>query len=161
MVYYDINFYERFSKDIDGFTGEGGVYAPSACLEQEHNDTTTFLNKVDIPTMDFKNKGYFAYNNCGTFAISIAISLGFKDIYLLGMDCRFSEDKTKTHYHNYYDNAGKKEHMLDHMIDGFRGWGRYVRDNDADVHLYNCSPISIIDPLEVYGYKNINVKDIL
>jgi hypothetical protein len=180
LVYQDQPFQDRFFDVITSFKGEGGVYAPLCRKHGKYPKNMKAFKLLQTPCFDLR-KGLYSGNNTGTLAISVAIALGFTDIYLLGMDCRFSvsEEQAKkygitderfiteqpeSHYHGGYRHTKGKnqdEAFFASMIWAFRTLGEYVRDNRKDVNLYNCSELSIIDLDEEYGYKNITIQEAL
>jgi len=90
-------------------------------------------------------------SNSGASAIQLAILLGYKKIYLLGMDlCVKGEN---THFHEGYGQSKEKfysfmkEKYLDKTYKSIKNW-------DGDSEIISCSPISILN--NIIKYKSIN-----
>ena len=97
-----------------------GKYDPSLFrldLIQENTITIPFCSNywgLDSWSPDFQEgknkweKGFYNPNLVGMFALTLAIALGFEEIYLLGYDC--CEVKGKTHfYQNIVDLSEKRD----------------------------------------------------
>lgn len=48
-------------------------------------------------------EGIYSGNNSAFASIMLAVSMGCKEIYLLGADCKIDEQNKKTHYHEGYE----------------------------------------------------------
>jgi hypothetical protein len=163
MVFFDKLYYLDFHGSVDGFTGSGGIYAPIHCKGNIGNANVELL-PVTLELSHNIDTGIFLGTNCGCFALSFAIALGFKQVYLMGMDCKFSKDGKDTHYHNHYDTQYKRESSMAKMLTSFRKVGLSVKHNHPDVTIYNCQPEEnghYIDPMETFGFTNINYEEAL
>jgi hypothetical protein len=157
MVFFDPSFYDEYRKSIDGFSGDGGIFAPTSLMAND--DRITLINTIGQP---YKN-GVYSGINSGTLATSLAINMGFKDIYLLGIDL-ISSKKKKSHFHKDYDWKKKKNDpaALGDLIYDIFAWdymilGEWVYDNMLDVNLYSCGDISVLHQIDetrdFYQYK--------
>ncbi len=78
--------------------------------------------------------------------LQVAVYMGFKEIYLLGADCSYSQDKSKQHfvesgYHDKYAYlAGKK------MIDSYKYAKEYADNNN--VKIYNATRGGMLEVFE-------------
>jgi hypothetical protein len=163
LAYHDARFGKHWAAQIDTFIDNGGiVYAPTCCKTTGYNKRVNYFRKSNEFKLDLPS-GLYAYNNTGTMSVSLAVALGFEDIYLLGMDLRFDLSNTQSHYHNGYRdsfNVRAKPEQFKCMLWGFRQLGKYIAKHRPDIRLFNCSPISIIDPDENY-YKYVDVRKVL
>lgn len=158
MVYHDLKFAHEFSNLLDSFDGGGGIHAPlpsKGNRDQKRDDVNYFDHSQDI-SFDLKD-GLNTGNNCGVAALSLAVALGFKDIYLLGMDGRFNLEKTESHFHGGYGHD-----LSDRAYDSFRYFfevtGKALKKARPDVKVYNCSYISLIDNKEEY-FERIGIRE--
>jgi hypothetical protein len=77
-------------------------------------------------------EGLYSANLCGGFTLSLAIALGFTEIYLLGFDCR--EIEGKTHYYQGIEGAGQYNDY-----EGNPRTGVGIKDGKYNTSLYNNS----------------------
>ena len=96
---------------------------------------------------------------CGGFTIvysllQIAVYLGFKEIYLLGCDCNYDDDKAKRHFieSGHYDPGYKTVGLK--MIDAYKVAKQYA-DNHG-VKIYNATRGGM---LEVF--KRVDLDEVL
>jgi hypothetical protein len=172
MIYQDSRFARRFVDTINKFDGDA-IFAPKGRIAANNKATITefeFSHKKPANTFE---EGLFTSGNCGTGALSLAITLGYKNIFLCGMDCRYSLDKKETHYHGGYKWGRNRPQIKEngnfsHMIWGFRQIGRFVKEFRNDIELYNVTtfydngkPFSMIDPNERCSYTNITMQEAL
>ncbi len=157
LVYYDLKFSKDYAHLVTGFNGRGGVYAPlpSALNRDQVNETAKYFKPINHVGFDI-NKGLNSGNNCGVTALSVAVALGYKTIYLLGMDARFGSGES--HYHGGYGH-NVNENVYTSFAHYFEMIGRHIKEN-TDVKVYNCSYISLIDIDEEY-FERIDIKDVL
>jgi hypothetical protein len=161
FVYHDKRFQDRFAKHIQGY--RGAVYAPLPCKANGELENVNYTKMSAQPNATISG-GLYSHNNCGTYAVALSAALGFKEIYLIGMDCCYSQDeKERTHFHPGYRFAKKKPDWrvtFRHMVWGFWQIGNHIRETMKDVNLYNCSDISLIDVDERY-YEQVKLKEVL
>lgn len=90
-------------------------------------------------------KDFRCGNNSGYSALQLAVLLGYKNIYLLGIDLLSQE---KTHFHNGYKQCRATfECRLDDYYTCFKQGFKYISKN---VKVYSCSPISRLNNLIPY-----------
>lgn len=85
--------------------------------------------------------------------LQIAVYMGFKEIYLLGCDCSYSQDKTKQHFiesghhDNYASIAGKR------MICAYK----YAKEfaDKHDIKIYNATRGGMLEVFE-----RVNLEDL-
>lgn len=88
---------------------------------------------------------------CGGFTIvysmiQIAVYMGFKEIYLLGCDCNYSDDKHKRHFieSGHYDPGYKT--VGNKMIDAYKIARRFADDNN--IHIFNATRGGMLEEFE-------------
>jgi len=93
------------------------------------------------------NSGY----NSGFCSFQLALIMGYKTIYLLGMDMNCNEE---THYHGGYGKS------LDKMNQNLMNYSKHFKEvlkklkiERPDLNVISCSPISSLN--EIIPYKNI------
>ena len=135
LYWTDSRFYNWYKSEIDEikcmkFTGGTNPrdLAPDVTVLRPAGGKT-----IDLSSPDNISAG----NNSGYGAISLAIKLGAKRIYLLGYD--MGHVGGKSHFHDGYPSGNSKEHI-------YKGMMRYFTDN-ADiisnvVEIYNTNPKS-------------------
>jgi hypothetical protein len=152
----------KYSHSLDTFNGKGGIYAPTTKKTDYIQDGITYVKRNVRASYSFKD-GIYVGNNCGTFALSLAIALGYKDIYLLGMDARYNVEQTKSHFHDGYKrevSGGLGESIYAKFATFFEYSGKHIKENLTGVNVYNCSYISLIDIEEKY-FKRIDIREVI
>ena len=116
---------------------------------------TRFNLVYDLSDFDIIIKSYFTNgfgirfnqfcngNNSGFCALQLAYLLGYKKIYLLGIDLVLDGDQT--HYHGGYGNSKKFKQRLPDYISNFVDGIIELKMKDNSVKLYSCSDISILN----------------
>lgn len=160
LVFVDKKFGEYYrDKIIEIF--KGIIYSPH---EVKGLEVKKYLTS-GVPTDDIVD-GVFPPLNSGVAALSIAYLLGYNEIHLFGMDCCFSEDMKKTHYHDGYGSdynpdplqaTPESEHNTHTgTIWDFRQLGEHIKDRRPDIKIYNRSNLSTIDQERKWStYKDI------
>ena len=98
------------------------------------------------------NSGY----NSGFSSFQLALIMGYKKIYLLGMDLNFKDEDT--HYHGGYGKSSSRMNQnligyANHFIDVVKK----LNKERPDIEVISCSPISVLN--DFIPYKDI--KEIL
>lgn len=115
------------------------------------------LDMIDVLIFSKYDKGLgFDFNNfrhgcnSGYCALQLAIILGYKKIYLLGIDLNFTE---KTHFHDGYGYLGKTfERKLQFYYLYFRT-AIHTLKMHPNIQVYSCSPISLLN--KYLPYKDL------
>lgn len=159
LVYHDLKFATTdFPHLVNNFEGAGGVYAPlpSSINRDKKTAGVNYIKHSKNICFDL-SKGLNTGNNCGVTALALAVALGYKEIYLIGMDGRFNMNNTKTHFHSGYGH-GLSERAYDGFSYFFEKTGEALAKIRPDVNVYNCSGISLIDIKQEY-FKRIDLRD--
>ena len=100
--YGDWGFYKTNKQELDKydlvigmFDGKIGNGAHHKC--QKGTNLTMLQTSKNYHGVDSWEKGFYSRVLTGMFALTVGIALGFKEIYLLGMD--FCEINGKTHFY--------------------------------------------------------------
>jgi len=98
--------------------------------------------------LDFK---HFANGQNSAFcALQLAVSLGYKNIYLLGLDLTCA---TKTHFHSGYgQDITKFQQSLSEYYSYFH-FSILELQEQSDINIYSCSKISRLN--DILKYKEI------
>ncbi len=143
------------------------------------NDLYKLATKINKPRSSFdnseapaslRNRGHISilgesWSNCGIFCTNIAAALGYKNIYLLGMDIIYHGDETKDHYDvKYFDTDHFTINSTHGRItaegDTIRDWNLlkslvsspcYYKDSP---NIISCTPNSPIN--EVFPYQSLD-----
>lgn len=97
-------------------------------------------------TSQVQKFGFYSGHLSGLFSLTLAIALGFKNIYLLGYDC--CEYKDKTHF--YQDEVDLKKRNVDN-IEIYSGIGMLQHQNG--VKAYKTSTYNSVSELNNNWYK--------
>lgn len=110
---------------------------------------TVKISQYDVSDIPEDNKIYCgAKKLAGIFALSLAISRGYKNIYLLGYDyCQINNQL------NWYKNTNTNDIYT--KYDANKQFLTFVRE---DVKIYNVSPQSRIDCFEKLTYEQFYKK---
>lgn len=153
----------KYQSLLDKFDGGGGIYAPATSNTNfQDAEGVTYVRRSHALRYSF-DSGVFVGGNCGCFALSIAVTLGFKEIYLIGMDARYSVDMTKSHLHEGYGHEqmtemGERVYEAAATLVETNGAG--IKKHNPDVKVFNCSHISTLD-VEEKHFKRVDIIDVL
>lgn len=115
-----------------------------------NNKLSDFLFQTDIT----KNLG-----ECGTiiyFAIQFSFYMGFKDIYLIGVDLDFDKNKGHIYKETNGETKRQEEHSInnaDRMLNGIAFATEFLQNNN--VNIYNASPVGIVDCMPRIKYEEL------
>lgn len=148
VKYFVINFAHPNIKEIDGKiidTRWGSIRYNS--LDKYAKSIRSYKRKgIGLSISDFRNGG-----NSGFCALQLAVLLGYKKIYLVGIDLQVGR---KTHFHGGYgeskNNFAKK---LDRYFYYFRLGLKELKEKAPDIEVYSCSEVSKLN--ELIPYKKI------
>ncbi len=90
-------------------------------------------------------------NNSGFCALQYALLLGYKNIYLCGIDLK---TEPQAHYHNKYAKSPKITQQINSFSDNFMDSIRNYKELFPNSTIFNCSRISILNNL--LEYKDLN-----
>jgi predicted peroxiredoxin len=95
-------------------------------------------------------KGIYSGYTISYFALQLAVYMGFKEIYFLGLD--LLNNKENTHF------FGTDFHSIDHDSTEFPKMRKSFEDvapmlKEAGVNIYNCSPVSTLTCFPYVDYK--------
>jgi len=176
----DWQFYENNYNDLKNLSLIVGSHDPSLQrkdFSKIHDNTILLKNSGKYNGKDSISLGVFSKQLIGIWSLSLAIALGFKEIYLLGYDC--CEVNGYTHFYEGVCNLNKttpiylKGKLRDNRLH-FRGVGKNEKGEyktstynskkhlnkkwfapflqEKDVKIYNVSPESAIDVFPKIGY---------
>ena len=95
---------------------------------------------------------FYDFNSVVFIALQFAVYAGFKEIYLLGVDCNYSTEKIYAVDHGI---RHRKEYMEDvgkNMIKGFAFVRQFLQENEISTKIYNASSGGM---LEVFPRVNL------
>lgn len=99
--------------------------------------------------------GFVHGSNSGFCALQLALLLGYKEIYLLGID--LISNSHGSHFHNSYVSDPKFQEKLDKYLVAFDKAFQLLPKLFPDVNVYSCSSISALN--QFIPYKK--VEDVL
>lgn len=183
--FVDYQFYQYNYKTVKNFPLIIGNHAPQLIKETPYYENTILLKDSGVYNgKDSISKGLYTHQLVGIWALSLAISLGFEEIYLLGFDA--CEINGQTHFYQGVIDINKKipeyingKHVNDKTV--FAGIGKHPKGNyktstyDSKKHLnqkwfapfhaerkklkiYNVSPESAIDVFPKISYEDFYSK---
>lgn len=98
----------------------------------------------------FSNEKFAHGKNSGLCAAQLAVIMGYREIYLLGMDYNITDN---THYHSKYELKDKNRYQK--ILDEYYKYFNYcLTGYSGDAQFFSCSPISQLN--NIIQYKNIN-----
>lgn len=174
LLYTDYQFWQQEKESLEKLplviSSQDGFYGKE--LNKPFKQIYKFKNIYLLPFnstyagFDSWKKGFYSRKLSGLFAISLAINLGFKEIYLLGMDCCAIDNRT--HFYQGDSNAGIKN--INNIIStgvGLDSNGQYktsiynnknINSNyepflNEDINIYNVSPESKITIFQKINYS--------
>lgn len=161
----DQNVYEKLKVDMDKLEKSTGFIGNTINLDQ--NPTFNWceypLNLLnhqytyDVFKSKFSNNSFLAVYDGYSVVYSmlqIAVYMGFKEIYLLGCDCNYSDDRNKQHFVETgvfdptYKTAGER------MIFAYKKAKQYA--DKHGIHIYNATRGGM---LEVF--PRVDLDDVL
>lgn len=114
--------------------------------------TDKFIYKFSNTICDEVSAGFtIAYS-----ALQIAVYMGFKEIYLLGCDCNYVDDKEKRHFieTGHYDPNYKT--IGDKMIEAYKVAKQYA--DDHNIKIYNATRGGKLDVFERVDLDDIIIQ---
>jgi hypothetical protein len=103
-------------------------------------------NGIGLVFNDFRNG-----DNSGYCAFQLAILLGYKKIYLLGMDLNITQE---THFHGGYGESKQSfKSKLDIYYQFFEEGLKELNEKAKNIQVYNCSKISKLK--KILPYKEL------
>ena len=118
-----------------------------------------YLISLNSSNLNFQINCVDNLSECGTviyFALQFAYFMGFKNIYLIGVDLDF--DKTKGHV--YKETPGEQKRQQNHsiiyadkMLHGLEFATNFLQKNN--IHIYNASPSGVVDCMPRVKYEEL------
>jgi hypothetical protein len=95
-------------------------------------------------------QGIYSGYTVSYYALQLAVYMGFKEIYYVGLD--LCHDGAKTHF------FGSDFHSRNHEDTEFPRMKKMLRYGarilaDSDIRVYNCSPVTELDCFEFLSYE--------
>lgn len=183
QTFYDYKFYDSMKEELDKLPL---VIAPATHqLISRCTNTNVYLlpidntNKLICHGKDaWYKREWYKGHWCANFALSVAISFGFKDIYLLG--CDHCEIDGHTHFYKELNHPNQKtKELMNHgvgkkkiktkkgtkevyntssynTLGTLKYWEPFTKIKD--VNIYNVSPLSKIHHFEKISYNTLFAK---
>lgn len=92
--------------------------------------------EIMIFSDDFACNAY-VYSTIAHAALQLAVYMGFKEIYLLGVDCTYKKDSTDNHFYQPQNQDDKARFNLDGMRKGYLSARVYA--DKHDIKIYNAT----------------------
>lgn len=134
----------------------------TAGVDFKYKDKVTYIkveSKEMNPNINLQNditKPLYASPTTVVICIQIAKYMGFKDIFLIGVDADFSKNKG----HAYKENDGEIYRQIKYSINETNLMYEAIKEADdflkkENKNLYNASPTGIIDCIPRVNYENL------
>ena len=133
-----------------------GMESPAVNLPTYYFD---YINYFTFKKMAFQpdlTQPLACYESVIHFAIQIAYYLGFKEIYLLGVDLDFAVNKGHCYQETNEETQRQLEHSInsaEKMLFGIEKCGQFL-DNEG-VQFCNASPKGIVDCIKRVKYEEL------
>lgn len=144
LFFGDQKFFDWYTDEIQNYP----KIPVTCCLTLQHTEGVRYMVKnKNKPHGISTLSGTVSWNgNSGAAAISLAVQMGVKRIFLLGFDmCR---QKEKKHFHEAYTGLsirGKPQSNKDNFVNHLKGFPAIKRDAmELGIKIYNVSPDSAI-----------------
>jgi hypothetical protein len=134
IIWVDRTFYDEERQYLD--CSKSVLIAKDGCKTPNNVIKLLDSRKVYYGKDGLKSGLYSSYM-VGLFALSLCVALEIKEIYLLGYDCRFLDNKS--HFHDVKHRGTKSEEPYIKCIDMFNVY------KDCESKIYNVSEISLIN----------------
>lgn len=112
------------------------------------NEYITFCENLTSPLI--------MYDSVIHFGIQIAYYMGFTEIYLIGVDLDFAQNKGHAYKETAEETIRQQEHsikMAQFMLEGIKKCGEFL--TLKNVNLINASPKGIVDCIERRNFEEI------
>lgn len=146
LIWADSGIYAKYKEEIDRL--KCIKYALEKIIRPDYKDVLSFKKTPQFYHEDGLEKGLFGGKGgyfTGILAVSLAISLGYSPIYLLGYDGGKIGDKL--HFHNLYERE-KEERVFVNMNKSY--------DVFKDYEIYNCSLQS-----KITQFPKVSIDEVL
>lgn len=146
LIWSDVDIYPKYKEEIDAL--KSIKYAWQEAIKPDYKDVLSFkigqqfYGKQGLEKALFGGEGaYFT----GILAISLAISLGYSPVYLLGYDG--GKVGNKLHFHNMYEREREERVFItaNKNYDVFK-----------EYEIYNCSLES-----KITQFPKVNIDEVL
>ena len=155
-----INLDEFRRKEVSKFFvvnfGSGVLEEKGGKIRDIKSNIVYNLSPFDVIIKSYKSEGIgFSFrdfrsgDNSGLSAFQLAVILGFKEIYLIGIDLKIFEDKT--HFHEGYGTPRYK--FRERLRRYYEYWKKAIlelKEKRPDIKVYSLSPISRLNDLIPY-----------
>lgn len=146
LIWSDIDIYPKHKEEIDAL--KSVKYAWQEAINPDYKDVLPYKKSEQFYGEEGLTKGLFGGKGSyftGILAVSLAISLGYSPIYLLGYDGGKVGDRL--HFHNLYEREKQEKVFVDanKNYDVFKGY-----------EIYNCSLES-----KITQFPKVNIVEVL
>ncbi len=170
LLCMDVPFYEYMTRPVRKRGGDESLLKEwNACssikLFMEQRKPYPFTENIQLVkrcyekclSIDLVNRGIYFGNNTGFSSIMLCAALGFKKIYMLGIDMKI--DGYKTHCHEGYINDGPFTLIskLEKYIIEFEQFASLYEE--AGIEVINLGPDSALANYRKMDYKTILTND--
>lgn len=132
----------------DTFDTEEPVFGE---IEYSHVVTGDSYNELPSFSTNIAQKIY-AHATVTYCAIQIAVYMGFKEIYLLGVDCQYNKGN-KANYFVPDKKDNVKDHYEDRMIMCYKAAKKYAETHD--IKIYNATRGGMLEVFERVDFDNL------
>lgn len=145
--FFVVNFANRYIQEKEGQVYDSRWNKLKYNLNKFENVIKSYKREgIGLTWEDFRNGGNSGY--CG---LQLAILLGYKKIYLLGMD--FVTGR-KTHWHGGYgESKSNFQKKLDWYLEFWKKGLPELKEKRPDIEIYSCSKTSRLN--KIIPYKKL------
>lgn len=147
---------ELLDKYTENLFCYAGMHSPKVKCSIYYFDYIRYQLANDVCFQSDLLKPLIAYESVVHYAIQIAYYMGFKNIYLLGVDLDFKNNIG----HFYNETDGEKQRQFEHsikmssiMLMGIEKCDKFLKSQN--VNLMNASPLGIVDCISRVDYKDL------
>jgi hypothetical protein len=133
-------------------TGMDSVNTITSCWHY-----TNHFDHVDAPHLWHLPK-ICSFGSSVNIAVQIAVTLGYKPIYLLGCDLNYRDGKP-SHFSKDYENGIEGDLRPARLANLDTLMAHMVASRSSPVKIYNCTPTGLLHDLGVY--ENVDLESVL
>jgi hypothetical protein len=130
------------------FSGEKYLILNSEEQLVDHADDPSYhlIKRLEQPALSYSlTDGIYTGNNSGVGGLTLAIALGFREIYLLGYDMKVDHDNHQSHWHDGYPppmGFNEVDHYVKTFSDSFAELAKLI--HQAGIKVINLNPDSAL-----------------
>lgn len=108
-LFVDLSWYDENERGLRKYTGRIVTNHPGSRRLQDTR--VLFIPRAEDEKLSTKGLAFGTHGNCGSAALNLALVLGARRVFLLGIDCS-NNPQGEHHWHDFYEGPPKEPSAL-------------------------------------------------